>query len=124
MPLIRPGDARVHRMHGAEFTAFATSATGAAELRAWRLDVPAGTEGADHTVTREEVFLALDGEISLSIDGRTEHLAPGDAAVVPALSRLRLDNPGDTPARVWVTAPTGLAAVMPDGSLVRPPWAA
>ncbi|MDA2805659.1 cupin domain-containing protein [Nocardiopsis suaedae] len=124
MPLIRPGDARVHRLHGAEFTGFANSATGAAELRAWQLDVPGGTEGAEHTVTREEVFLILDGEPALTIDGRAERLAPGDVALVPALSRIRLDNPGDAPARMWVTASAGLAAVMADGSLIRPPWAA
>ncbi|MEV6209937.1 cupin domain-containing protein [Kitasatospora sp. NPDC051914] len=123
MPVVRPADATVYELHGARFTSHASATTGADRLRAWRLDVPAGTRGVEHTISHEEVLHVLDGTPAVTLGGTTVVLAPGDTAVAPAGSVLRLDNPGPGPAAAWVTSTVGLQAVLPDGSTVTPPWA-
>ncbi|MCU7825530.1 cupin domain-containing protein [Kitasatospora sp. DSM 101779] len=124
MPVVRPDHATVFDLHGARFTSYASAATGAERLRAWRLDVPAGTTGVKHTVSSEEVLHLLHGTPVVTLDGEAAALSPGDTVVVPAGSRLQLDNPGPGPATAWVTTTAGLRATLPDGSVVSPPWAA
>ncbi|MEU9129651.1 cupin domain-containing protein [Kitasatospora sp. NPDC048540] len=123
MPVIRSTEPITHELHGARFHSYATGATGSTELRSWRLELPAGVEGVEHTVSREEVFLVLSGAPRLSLDGEAAVLAAGDVAVAPAGSRLRIAT-GDTPATVWVTTSAGLTATLPDGTVISPPWAA
>jgi mannose-6-phosphate isomerase-like protein (cupin superfamily) len=123
MPVVRSADAVVHDLHGVRFVSYASTATGSRELCAWRGEVPAGTAGPAHTITREEVFLVLSGTPRLTIDGEAHDLSPGDAATAPAGSSLALENPGGEPAAVWVTTGVGLEAVLADGSRISPPWA-
>ncbi|WP_431954273.1 cupin domain-containing protein [Actinacidiphila sp. bgisy167] len=123
MPVVRSADAEVHDLHDVRFVSYACTATGSTELCAWRLEVPAGTAGPGHTISREEVFLVLSGTPRLTIDGEAHDLSPGDVAMVPAGSLLAMGNPGNGPASVWVTTGIGLEAVFPDGSRISPPWA-
>jgi quercetin dioxygenase-like cupin family protein len=122
MPIVRERDAVQHRLHGATFNSFVAPASGSRELCAWRLDVAAGTVGVPHRVSHEEVFLALTGEFSASIDGVISVLRPGEAAFVPAGAMFGLDNTSDAPATAWVTTSVGLEATLPDGSSISPPW--
>ncbi len=103
MPIVRESDAVAHRLHGATFHSFAAPARGATELCAWRLEVAPGTVGAAHRVSREEVLLLLGGVLTVTLDDVTTRVAAGDVVVVPAGSRLRVDNTGAEPARAWVT---------------------
>ncbi|WP_035805239.1 cupin domain-containing protein [Kitasatospora mediocidica] len=122
MPVITPADATVHDMHNARFSSYAAPSSGSTELAAWQLEITAGTAGVPHTITREEVLLVLDGELRVHVDG-TEHTArPGDAVLAPAGSLFAVDNPGDGPARAWVTTTVGLQARLADGTLITPPW--
>lgn len=122
MPFIRAADAVVHELHGVRFVSYAAGALGSTELCAWRGEVPAGTEGLPHTISREEVFLLLSGSLRLTIDGESQLLSPGDAAVAPAGTRLDVTNPTTEPATMWVTTSLGLEAELPDGSRISPPW--
>jgi mannose-6-phosphate isomerase-like protein (cupin superfamily) len=126
MPVIHAADAVAHDMHGSRFTSYAAPARGSAELCAWRLDVPAGSRGTPHVVSREEVVFVLGGTLLVTVGDGTDapgvDCRPGDAIVVPAGSSLRVDNPGDEPASAWVTTSVGLEAVLPDGSRLSPPW--
>ncbi|MFD9128407.1 cupin domain-containing protein [Kitasatospora sp. NPDC059571] len=124
MPVVRPEQAVRHETHGARFLVHASPATGAAVLRAWRLEIPAGTAGVEHTISHEEVFHLLAGSAVVAIDGRPATLAAGDTAVAPAGSTLRVDNPGPGPAAAWVTTTAGLTATLADGTVITPPWAA
>jgi len=131
MPLVRAAEAVVHDLHGARFTSYAAPSRGSRELCAWRLDVPTGSQGVPHTVSREEVLFVLAGTVQIALGDGPAALAgapgqpvrPGDAVLVPAGSALRLDNPGDEPAAAWVTTSAGLEATLPDGSTLAPPWA-
>ncbi len=143
MSVIRPADAVVHEMHGARFTSFAAPSTGSGELCVWRVELPAptdsvygagsahGTESAHddvpravpHRISREEVFVVVEGSLLLTLDGRAEPLSAGDVAVATAGSLLTLENPGPGPAAAWVSTSVGLEAQLADGSRIVPPWA-
>ncbi len=123
MPVIRSADAVVHEMHGTRFTSYAAPARGSQELCAWRIDVPPGSIGVAHTITREEIVFVLSGAMELALDEATYTVPAGDAAVLPAGATVRVDNAGDEPVTAWVTTSIGLEAQLADGSRIVPPWA-
>ncbi len=122
MPVLPQHAATVHEMHGSRFHAFVSPSLGSSQLCAWRVEVAPGQRGAPHTVTHEEVFLALAGAAALTLDGERHDVRAGDVVLVPAGSTLRLDNPADEPATLWVTTSVGLTAVTEDGQRITPPW--
>jgi quercetin dioxygenase-like cupin family protein len=141
MPVLPAAGAVVHEMHGSVFTSFAAPASGSRELCAWRLEVPAGSRGVPHRVSKEEILLVLSGVLRVTLSAPPEpgaataadaapaegagpgtEAAPGDAILVPAGAVLQVDNPGAGPAAAWVTTSVGLEAVLADGSAVSPPW--
>jgi quercetin dioxygenase-like cupin family protein len=138
MPIVRAGDTVVHDLHGSRFTSYTAPSLGSKELCAWRLDVPAGTEGVPHTVTKEEIVFILSGTLDVSLTPAQQTpqtpqnpqtlqtpqtSGPGDAVVVPPGTTLRIANLGDEPASAWVTTSAGLVAVLADGTRLTPPWA-
>ncbi|WP_086764713.1 cupin domain-containing protein [Streptomyces bobili] len=123
MPFIRSSDAVTHEIHGARFVSYAAPRTGSMELAAWRGEVPPGTKAPAHTVSREEIFLVLVGELALTLDGRTERVGAGDTVIINAGSTLSVENPTDQTAITWVTTSVGLTAELADGTVLTPPWA-
>ncbi|MDX3532382.1 cupin domain-containing protein [Streptomyces sp. ID05-39B] len=123
MPFIRSADAVTHEIHGVRFVSYATPRTGSKELAAWRGEIPPGTKAAAHTVSREEIFLVLVGELALTLDGRTERVGAGDTVIINAGSTLSVENPTDHTAITWVTTSVGLTAELADGTVLTPPWA-
>ncbi|WP_239158920.1 cupin domain-containing protein [Winogradskya humida] len=112
----------VHRMHGSTFHSYFSPSSGSRELCAWRLEVAPGTTGVPHRVSREEVLLLLDGELTATIDGVAATLRAGEAAMVPAGSTFGIDNVSGRPASAWVTTSVGLEATLDSGEVIRPPW--
>lgn len=123
MPFVRSADAVVHEIHGARFVAYANPGSGSKELSTWRAEVPAGTAGVPHTVSREEVVHLLTGGLRLTVDGEAADLVAGDVAIVPAGATFRVDNVSGLEATMWVATSVGLTAEMADGTLLTPPWA-
>ncbi|WP_327149290.1 cupin domain-containing protein [Nocardia sp. NBC_01329] len=122
MPVIRTADIASHQMHGSTFTPLVRPTMGSAELCVWRLEVAPTIEGVAHRIHREEAFVLLSGTITITIEGESSTLTPGDAAVAPAGSDISLDNPSDVPATVLVTTTVGFTGELPDGTIVDPPW--
>jgi quercetin dioxygenase-like cupin family protein len=122
MPVIRSAEAVVHDMHGTRFTSYAAPARGSQELCAWRIDVPPGSTGVAHTITREEIVVVLSGAMDLTLDEAASTVPAGDVAVLPAGATVRVDNAGDEPVTAWVTTSIGLEAQLADGSRIVPPW--
>jgi quercetin dioxygenase-like cupin family protein len=122
MPVIRSAEAVVHEMHGTRFTSYAAPARGSQELCAWRIDVPPGSTGVAHTITREEIVFVLCGAMDLTLDEAASTVPAGDVAVLPAGATVRVDNAGDEPVTAWVTTSIGLEAELADGSRIVPPW--
>ncbi|MVU75890.1 cupin domain-containing protein [Nocardia sp. ET3-3] len=122
MPVIHAADAQSHEMHGSRFTPLIRPSIGSRELCLWRLEIAPGTEGVAHRVNREEAFVVVGGGITMTIDGESARLTVGDAAVAPAGSVIRLDNPSADQAEVIVNAPVGFTGELLDGTVVNPPW--
>ncbi|KPH98902.1 Cupin 2 conserved barrel domain protein [Actinobacteria bacterium OK074] len=123
MPVIHPSEAVVHERHGARFISYAAPASGSRELCAWRGEIPAGTRAPAHTVNREEIIHLLDGELEITLDGRTERVAAGDTLIVNPGATLTVENRSDRTAVTWVTTSIGLEAEFADGSRIVAPWA-
>ena len=124
MPHLTTTSARSFQLHGVTFTSFAASASGAAQLGAWRADFGPRTSGQPHRMSCEEVLFVLDGSLDIEIDDERFTAQPGDAVLVPAGARFRVSNHGAGPARAWVTTQLGMSATMDgSGETLTPPWA-
>ena len=124
MPLLRRADAPVFHLPGIRFTTLSSPSRGARDNAVWEFSVDPGVAGAPHRLTREETFVALEGQASVSLDGQPHALAAGSALVVAAGQTLALSNPGPQPFRALAVFPVGGQAVVGDGPAFTPPWAA
>jgi quercetin dioxygenase-like cupin family protein len=122
VPVIHAEEAVVHEMHGARFISFAAPSRGSDELCAWRVELPGGTRGVAHTITREEIFCVLSGTLDVTVDGQVAAVRTGDVVVLRAGSPLAVDNPAEETATAWVTTSVGLEAELADGTRITPPW--
>jgi mannose-6-phosphate isomerase-like protein (cupin superfamily) len=50
----------------------------------------------------EEIYLVLQGDVEMTVDGVTHQLRPGDAVIATPQSSHHLHNPGDEPAELLV----------------------
>lgn len=123
MPVVPSESAVVHEVHGSTFRSYVTSDRGAVTLRAWQLEIAAGSAGVAHRPTREEVMLLLTGSFTATVDGDVHTLGVSDVLLVPADSELTIDG-GPDGATAWVSTTVGLEAVLADGTRVSPPWVA
>lgn len=117
-----PADA-THTLGSTRFTSLATPSRGSQENSVWRVDIAPGTPATPHSLTREEVFVVLDGEAAVEIDGVCESALPGDAIVVPAGVDFALTNGGDRPLRLLCCLPVGGQGLIAGGEPFTPPWA-
>lgn len=67
--------------------------------------------------------MIVAGAARVTLDGEVCDASVGDVVVVPAKATFQLDNPGAEPFTAWVSSSVGLAAELPDGSLLAPQWA-
>ncbi|MER5599213.1 cupin domain-containing protein [Streptomyces sp. NPDC002265] len=123
MPIVRSSDAVTHELHGARFVSHAGSHTGSRQLCAWRGEIPPGTRAPAHTVDREEILHLLDGELVVTLDGRTDRVSAGDTLIINPGATLTVENHSDRTAVSWVTSSIGLEAELADGTRIAPPWA-
>ncbi|MGX9890727.1 cupin domain-containing protein [Streptomyces sp. NPDC002276] len=123
MPVIRSTEAVTHEIHGARFVSYAHPRTGSKELCAWRGEIPARTKAPLHTVNREEILHILEGELVVTLDGRTERVGAGDTLIINPGATFGAENPTDRAAITWVTTSIGLEAELADGTHIVPPWA-
>ena len=123
MPVITaPADA-THTLGSTRFTSLATPSRGSQETSVWRVEIAPRTPATPHSLTREEVFVVLDGEATVEIDGVGDVARPGDAIVVPAGVEFALANDGDQPLRLLCCLPVGGQGRIADGDPFTPPWA-
>ncbi len=109
---------------GARFTPRVSPSRGATETSVWEVVIEPGTPATPHSLTRDEVFVVLEGEATVAVGAVAGVARPGDAIVVPAGVALALANEGAGPLRLLCCLPVGGQARLADGSLFTPPWAA
>jgi mannose-6-phosphate isomerase-like protein (cupin superfamily) len=111
-----------HELEGTRFTSLATPTRGSAETSVWMVEIDPGTPATPHSLTREEVFVVLDGTAGVIIgDSRGEAVA-GDTFVVPPDTRFEVANAGSVPLRMLCCLPVGGQARTADATFT-PPWA-
>ena len=123
MPFIDSDQAPRFELHGAAFTGLAAPSRGATETAVWLVTLQPGTVGVPHRLTREEVFVAIEGVARAQVGDQTHELRPGCALVVPAHVDFCLANPYDLPFRTVAVLPVGGQAVLGDQPPFTPPWA-
>lgn len=123
MPVLTAPAAPTHEVGGARFTSLATPSRGATDTCVWKVEILPGTPATPHSLTREEVFVVLEGTASALIAGQAELASAGDAIVVPAGAQFELSNAGTEPLWLLCCLPVGGQACLPDGDTFTPPWA-
>ncbi|MGW5109591.1 cupin domain-containing protein [Nocardia sp. NPDC004123] len=123
MPLIKSADAPTFEAPLITATGLAAPSRGSEENSVWRFTMHPGNPGHAHTVSREEIFVALAGTARVEMDGETYDFHAGDALVIPANTVFKVSVPGDEPFEAVAILPVGAYAQAPGGDRVSPPWA-
>ena len=122
MPVIQAPTAFTHELPHVRFYSLATPSRGSRETSVWRIEIEAAAETASHTLTREEIFVVLEGVVRIELDGQVGRAAEGDAIVVPKGSQFSLSCIGER-AELLCCLPVGGQARIGSGQLFTPPWA-
>ncbi|MEA2312578.1 MAG: hypothetical protein QOE28_2546 [Solirubrobacteraceae bacterium] len=121
--IIHLHDAPTFTAGGTTATGYASPSRGAHSLSMWRIALDPGEASPPHTLSHEEVFLALDGSATACVDGLDEPVGAGDCLIVPPSTAFILRAGADGFAAVCA-APAGTrATILPDGPTIAPPWA-
>ncbi len=123
MPVLPAPAEPTHDLGGARFTSLATPTRGARDTSVWQVEIEAGTPAKPHSLTREEVFVVLEGTASVRLAGDDDTARAGDAIVVPAGIPFELSNASDGRLRLLCCMPVGGQARLEDGTTFTPPWA-
>ena len=123
MAVVPSPQAPTHEIPGARFTSLATPSRGSAETSVWTVEIAPGAPGTPHRLTREEVFVVLEGQAEVGLGGELSLAGPGDAIVVPGDTSFTLAAAGDEPLRALCILPVGGQAQHGDGEPFTPPWA-
>ena len=124
MAVVRMTDAPTFAVDGFHFTGLTAPSRGATELCTWRLEIEPNAKSDAHWLDHEEVFVLLDGSITVSVGGENIKLNAGDALSVPARTHLQLMGGSESTAHAVVCLAAGTHATMADGQEIgTPPWA-
>jgi mannose-6-phosphate isomerase-like protein (cupin superfamily) len=123
MPVLTAPAAPTHDLGGARFTSLASPSRGATDTSVWKVEILPGTPATPHSLTREEVFVVLEGTAAVRIAGDAGQAAAGDAIVVPPGVEFEVANAGPGPLRLVCCLPVGGQARLADGTTFTPPWA-
>lgn len=124
MPLTRAAQAPHFDLDGFHFLGFTSPSRGATELCTWQLDIDPGAASDAHRLNHEEVFIPLQGTLSIILDGEAIEVTTGDAVAVPAYCMLQVANRGNEAARALVCITAGFRGTYADGRETgTPPWA-
>jgi quercetin dioxygenase-like cupin family protein len=123
MPVLHAPQSPTHELPGVRFTTLASPRLGTTETSIWMLELHAGAEPVPHRVTREELFVALEGEATATLDGVAHTVRAGDTLALPPDVQFALVTSGRAPFRALVCLPVGGQAAIAGGEPFTPPWA-
>ena len=124
MPVLPAPETHTHDLPGARFTTLASPSRGSAETSVWQVELLPGADAVPHSVTREEIFVALAGSAIATLDGVAQVVLAGDTLVLPPATDFTIEAAGDEPFRALVCLPVGGQAVIAGNAPFTPPWAA
>ncbi|MFJ9765097.1 cupin domain-containing protein [Streptomyces erythrochromogenes] len=120
--MITPSPEHVTTTPNATMTGLAAPSRGSSELSTWRVDMPAGGTGPEHSVSREQVWTLTAGSLEVTFEGRTETVAVGRTLVLPADAPRRIHAPEAFSAHVAMRA-DGVVSVPGEDEPRVLPWA-
>ena len=123
MPVVTAPASPTHEVGGIRFTSLATPSRGSLRTSVWTIEVPVGETPTPHRLTDEEIFVVLEGEAAVELDGVGSTALAGDAIVVPPGVSFSLGNSGSATLRLVCCLPVGGQAVVAGGEPFTPPWA-
>ena len=123
MPHIKAKDAVIFTLPQVTFSGLAAPSRGARETSVWRVRLDPFTPGNPHSLSREEVLVALSGQAEAVIGGVSHDFKAGDALIVPADTAFSLANPSDQPFEAMAVLPVGGQARIGADPAFVPPWA-
>jgi mannose-6-phosphate isomerase-like protein (cupin superfamily) len=123
MNVISSSSAPTFEAGGTSVVGLAAPSRGAQEVAAWRLTLAPGADSPEHSLTHEEVFVALAGHAVATIAGVRHEVGPGDALIVGPGEPFTLANEQTTPFEAVACMRCGGQARIGDES-VPIPWAA
>lgn len=126
MAVVRATESPRFDLPGTHFFGLLAPSRGSTELCAWRLEVDPGVgiDGEPHQLDHEEIFVILEGSLTITIDGQAFDLMIGDAIAVPAHAKLSAANRTSAKASALVCIQAGFRATMANGEdFGTPPWA-
>jgi mannose-6-phosphate isomerase-like protein (cupin superfamily) len=123
MAVLPAPETHTHELGGARFTSLATPSRGSSDTSVWRVEIAAGTPPTPHRLTREEVFVVLDGRAEVRLGDTVTSAGPGDAIVVPPGVPFSLSPEGDQTLHALCCLPVGGQGQLADGEPFTPPWA-
>jgi quercetin dioxygenase-like cupin family protein len=121
MGVITANDAPKFDTGGATITGLASPCRGSADTAAWRVRFLPDRPSPRHSLSREEIFIVLDGALTARFQNREETADAGGALIVPAGEEFDLVAVGGPAEAVCVMAVGGQATA--DGATFTPPWA-
>jgi quercetin dioxygenase-like cupin family protein len=122
MGIIAVPTAPTHDLGSTRFTSLATPSSGSTETSVWMVEIDPGTPATPHSLTREEVFVVLEGSAGVTLAGDRGRAVAGDAFVVPADVPFEVANDGEGRLKMLCCLPVGGQARL-DGATFTPPWA-
>ena len=121
MTVINAIEAPSFDVGGATITGLASPSRGSADSAAWRVRFAPDQPSPLHSLSREEIFVVLEGELTACFADREETAGAGGALIVPAREEFTLVA-RSAPAEAVCIMTVGGQAVA-DGAAFTPPWA-
>ena len=122
MTVISCTSAPTFEQGGTSVVGLAAPSRGSREVAAWRLSLAPGASSPEHSLTHEEVFVALSGHAVATLAGARHEVGPGDALVVGPDEPFVLANEGDVAFEAVTCMRCGGQARVGDETF-SPPWA-
>jgi mannose-6-phosphate isomerase-like protein (cupin superfamily) len=121
--LITSANAPRFEQDGTTAVGYASPSRGTHDLSLWRVAVAAGHSSPPHSLSHEEVFLAVAGSATATLGERRVEFTAGDCLVVPPGVAFTLTAGDQGVEAVCAMAAAGQATILPDGPTLTPPWA-
>jgi quercetin dioxygenase-like cupin family protein len=121
MPVVTAADAPVFDAGGATITGLASPSRGSVETAAWRVRLEPEQPSPPHSVSREEIFVVLEGALTARYSDREETAEAGGALIIRRGEQFTLLAHGQAVEAVCMM-PAGGQAITESGAFA-PPWA-
>ncbi len=121
MPVISAADAPVFDAGGATIVGLASPSRGSVDTAAWRVRLSPNQASPRHALSREEIFIVLEGSITARYSDHEETAHAGGALIIPPAQQFTLLATSEPAEAVCMMAAGGQAIT--DAGPFTPPWA-